>query len=82
MELQATIDITMVQSSDLKPIPHKWRAPEDSEQNKRIIDNKPYTYNPTIKGWVADDTLLANLPTVRANLATTQTEIEQLKAKN
>ena len=65
-----------------KPIPHKWRVPEDSEQNKRVIDNKPYTYNPTIKGWVVDDTLPANFPTVGANLATTQTEIEQLKAEN
>ena len=32
-----------------KPIPHKWRPPEDSEK-KRVIDNKSQTYNPTIKG--------------------------------
>ena len=35
-----------------KPIPLKWRAPEPSEQNKRIINLQPHTFNPTIKGWV------------------------------
>ena len=26
-----------------KPIPHKWRALEELEQNKRVIDKMPYT---------------------------------------
>jgi hypothetical protein len=28
--------------------PTKWRLPEEGENNKRVIDNKPYTFNPTI----------------------------------
>ena len=61
-----------------KPIPHKWRAPEESQQNKRIIDNKPYTYNPTIKGWVLNNTPSDCLPSIGANL-TSQTENKPLK---
>jgi RNA recognition motif-containing protein len=34
--------------------PFKWRAPEAGENNKRIIDHKPHTYNFSIKGWVDD----------------------------
>ena len=36
--------------------PTKWRLPEDSENNKRVIDNKPYTFNPTSKRWEPDST--------------------------
>jgi hypothetical protein len=31
--------------------PHHWRLPEEGENNKRIINNKPYTFNPTTKRW-------------------------------
>jgi hypothetical protein len=34
--------------------PTKWRLPEDGENNKRIIDNKPFTFNPTSKRWEPD----------------------------
>lgn len=34
--------------------PHKWRPPEASENNKRIIDSFPYTFNPTSNGWDKD----------------------------
>ena len=27
---------------------------EQLEQNKQIINNKPYTYDPTIKRWAID----------------------------
>jgi hypothetical protein len=36
--------------------PTKWRLPEEGEHGKRIIDNKPYTFNPTTKRWDADIT--------------------------
>jgi hypothetical protein len=36
--------------------PAKWRLPEEGENNKRIIDNKPYTFNPTSKRWDPDVT--------------------------
>jgi hypothetical protein len=36
--------------------PTKWRLPEEGENNKRIIDNKPYTFNPTSKRWEPDST--------------------------
>ena len=36
--------------------PTKWRLPEDGENNKRVIDNKPYTFNPTSKRWEPDST--------------------------
>jgi hypothetical protein len=36
--------------------PTKWRLPEEGENNKRIIDNKPYTFNPTTKRWDPDVT--------------------------
>lgn len=44
-----------------RPIPHKWRTPEDQEQNKRVIDGKPYTWDPnggfSSNGrWILDDT--------------------------
>ena len=26
--------------------PRKWRLPEDGENNKRVIDGKPYTFDP------------------------------------
>jgi len=39
-------------SSDAPP--RKWRPPEDGENNKRVIDNKPHTYNLHIRGWVDD----------------------------
>jgi hypothetical protein len=36
--------------------PTKWRLPEEAENNKRVIDNKPYTFNPTNKRWEPDTT--------------------------
>ena len=36
--------------------PVKWRLPEEGENNKRVIDNKPYTFNPTSKRWEPDTT--------------------------
>jgi hypothetical protein len=36
--------------------PTKWRLPEEGENNKRIIDNKPYTFNPSSKRWEPDIT--------------------------
>jgi hypothetical protein len=36
--------------------PTKWRLPEEGENNKLIIDNKPYTFNPTSKLWELDST--------------------------
>jgi hypothetical protein len=36
--------------------PTKWRLPEEGKNNKRIIDNKPYTFNPTSKRWEPDST--------------------------
>ena len=30
-----------------KYVPKKWRKPEPHESNKRIIDGRPYTWNPT-----------------------------------
>ena len=63
-----------------KPIPHKWRASEEEEQNKRVIDKLPYTYNPVIKGWERGDTPATGLPT--ANLTTAQIEMEELEAEN
>jgi len=32
----------------------KWRPPDEGENNKRVIDNKPHTYNLHIRGWVDD----------------------------
>ena len=62
-----------------KPIPNKWRATEEAEHNKRVIDNLPYTYNPVIKGWERDDTPASG---AAANLTTAQIEMQELKAKN
>ena len=42
----------------------------------------PHTYNPTIKGWAANKTPPADLPTAGINSTTTQTKLEQLKAEN
>jgi hypothetical protein len=36
--------------------PRKWRLPEEGEDGKRVIDNKPYTYNATTKRWDEDVT--------------------------
>jgi hypothetical protein len=36
--------------------PIKWRFPEEGEHNKRIIDNRPFTYNPTTHRWEPDST--------------------------
>jgi hypothetical protein len=36
--------------------PHHWRIPEDGENNTRIINNKPYTFNPATKQWELDAT--------------------------
>ena len=63
-----------------RDIPFKWRAPEASEQNKRTIDNKPHTYDPTIKGWREDNTPSSGQPSV--NLTPAQIELKELKAEN
>lgn len=34
--------------------PTKWRLPEEGENNKRVIDGKPHTFNPTSKRWDLD----------------------------
>ena len=62
-----------------KVIHHKWRASEEAEHNKRVIDKHPYTYNPVIKGWVRDDTPASG---ATANLTTAQIELQELKAEN
>jgi hypothetical protein len=36
--------------------PTKWRLPEEGEHGKRVIDNLPYTFDPTTKRWVLDTT--------------------------
>jgi hypothetical protein len=36
--------------------PTKWRLPEEGENNKRVIDNKPFTFNPTTRRWELDVT--------------------------
>ena len=45
---------------------YKYRAPEDHEGNKRVIDGKPHNYNSVTKRWDTQDTppsgLLANAP--------------------
>ena len=66
-------------------IPHKWRVQEESEQNKRVIDNMPYTYNPAMKEWVRDNTPATGLPAASANLTAAQLErieMQELKAEN
>ena len=59
-----------------KKIPHKWRAPEEAEHSKRVIDKHPYTYNPVIKGWVLDDTPTSG---AAANLTTAQLKRIEMK---
>jgi hypothetical protein len=34
----------------------KWKKPKPEEGNKRIINGSPFTWNPTVKRWVKDDT--------------------------
>jgi hypothetical protein len=34
----------------------KWKKPKQDESNKRIINCSPFTWNPTTKRWVKDDT--------------------------
>ena len=63
-----------------KEIPQKWREPEASENNKRVIDTVPHTYNKAMKGWVPDTTPVSG---AAANITTTHLEeIKQLKAEN
>jgi hypothetical protein len=47
--------------------PTKWRLPEEGENNKRIIDNKPFTFNPSSKRWELDSTPESGVPA--ANVA-------------
>ena len=47
-----------------RPVNRKWRPPEAGENNKRIIDNHPYTYNPATRGWDKDNTPPSGVPTV------------------
>ena len=67
-----------------REIPRKWREPEASENNKRVIDNVPHTYNPTTKGWIKDVTpdsgAVANITTKQLErLEALETENELLK---
>jgi hypothetical protein len=34
--------------------PYHWRFPEEGGNNKRIINNKPYTFDPATKRWDLD----------------------------
>jgi hypothetical protein len=34
----------------------KWKRPRPEENNKRIINNAPFTWNPSTKRWMKDDT--------------------------
>jgi hypothetical protein len=34
----------------------KWKRPRPEENNKRIINNAPFTWNPSTKCWMKDDT--------------------------
>jgi hypothetical protein len=34
----------------------KWKRPRPEEDNKRIINNAPFTWNPSTKRWMKDDT--------------------------
>ena len=58
-----------------KEIPWKWRNPEASENNKRVINNVPHTYNPATKGWFKDVTSDSG---AAVNITTTQ--LERLEA--
>jgi hypothetical protein len=49
--------------------PTKWRLPEEGENNKRIIDNKPFTFNPTTKRWDPDTTPDSGQQQPAANVA-------------
>ena len=63
-----------------KEIPRKWRAPEASENNKRVIEVVPHTYDPAMKGWVKDVTPDSG---AAASITTTQLEeLEAVKAEN
>jgi hypothetical protein len=42
--------------------PTKWRFPEEGENGKRIIDNKPFTWNATTKRWEEDATPETGIP--------------------
>ena len=46
--------------------PTKWRLPEEGENNKRVIDGKPYTFNPTSKRWDADTVPDSGIPPTAA----------------
>ena len=54
--------------------------PEESEQNKQVIDNFPHTYNPAIKGWVYNNNPPTGFPAAGMNLSTVQIEMKELKA--
>ena len=46
--------------------PPKWRLPEEAENNKRVIDGKPYTFNPTSKRWDEDTVPNSGIPPLTA----------------
>ena len=46
--------------------PTKWRLPEEGENNKRVIDGKPFTFNPTSKRWDADTVPDSGIPPMTA----------------
>ncbi|OEU20216.1 hypothetical protein FRACYDRAFT_236288 [Fragilariopsis cylindrus CCMP1102] len=46
--------------------PPKWRLPEEGENNKRVIDGKPFTFNPTSKRWDADTVPDSGIPPIAA----------------
>lgn len=60
-----------------RPVNRKWRPPEAGENNKRVIDNFPYTYNPATKGWDKDTTAPSGVPDVAPPLpATNLTQLQ------
>ena len=56
--------------------PHKWRPPESGENNKRVINQKPHTWDPNARNsgsWIPDTTESSGqpelIPPTQANLA-------------
>ena len=46
-------------------VPHKWRRPEEKEHNKRVIDQKPHSWDPNSGRngrWIPDTTVASGQP--------------------
>ena len=65
----------------LKQQRHRWRPPEPTENNKRVINGVPHTWNPSIKRgrWVPDATPLAQdqSPSESPSIALTASDITE-----